>query len=210
MIRRIAPAVLALVLTTSLAFADPALQVTYRDGIPRVAIEGDYAHSTYTILRSTHADGPFAPITRHDVLCLGACFVEDVSALPEIDYYYRFDLILPEGSLVSFGPYRVTHSSAVLRPARVTVFPNPGSGTATLEMTLAGGAAQSGLAVEATLFDAQGRRVRELYRGTLPRGLTSLPWDGRDAGGASLDPGVYFLRFSTPIGRSVTRVLRTR
>lgn len=209
MIRRTAPALAVLLLTAGLAFADPAVHVSYRDGVPRVQIEGDYAHSTYTIQRATRAEGPFAPITRHDVLCLGTCFVEDHTALPEIEYHYRFDLVLPGGDLVSYGPYRITHSRAALQPARARVFPNPGSGPVTIELTLAGEAAQAGLAVRASVFDAQGRRVRDLYRGTLPRGLTSLPWDGRDDAGATLGPGLYFLRFSTPIGRSVTRVLRT-
>jgi hypothetical protein len=210
MIRSITLGVAALLVTASLAFADPQLIVSYRDGVPHVQIEGDYAHSTYTISRATGAEGPFAPISQHDILCLGACFVEDRSALPDIDYFYRFDLALPDGSLVRYGPYRVTYSSAVLRPARARVFPSPASGPVTLELYLAGEAAQAGLVVEVALFDAQGRRVRDLYRGTLPRGLTSLPWDGRDASGRTLGAGLYFLRFSTPIGRCVTRVLRTR
>jgi hypothetical protein len=210
MIRRMLPALAALLLTASPAFADPQLLVSYRSGVPHVQIEGDYAHSTYTILRATRAEGPFAPITRHDVLCLGTCFAEDHTALPDIEYWYRFDLALASGALVSYGPYRVTYSGAVLRPARAQVFPNPGSGPVTVELTLAGEAAQGGIAVQASLFDAQGRRVRDLYRGSLPRGLTSLPWDGRDDAGAWLGPGLYFLRFTTPIGSSVTRVLRTR
>jgi hypothetical protein len=210
MIRSFALGAAALLVTASLAFADPQLIVSYRDGVPHVQIEGEYAHSTYTILRSTHAEGPFAPISQHDILCLGACFVEDRSALPDIDYFYRFDLVLPNGSLVSYGPYRVTHSSAVLRSARARVFPNPAAGPATLELFLAGETAQAGLVVEAALFDAQGRRVCDLYRGALPRGITSLQWDGRDASGRTLGAGLYFLRFSTPIGRSVTRVLRTQ
>lgn len=209
MMRSITLAAVALFVTATLAFADPRLVVSYRDGIPQVQIEGDYAHSTYTILRASRAEGPFAPITQHDILCLGPCFTEDRTALPGVDYFYRFDLLLGDGSLVSYGPYRVTYSSALLRVAFARVYPNPASGPATLELFLAGEAAQAGLPVEAALFDTQGRRVRMLYRGTLPRGLTSLPWDGRDAAGRSLGPGLYFLRFTTPLGRSVTRVLRT-
>jgi len=210
MIRAFTLSAALLLVTASLAFADPRLTVSYRDGVPRVSIEGDYTHSTYTVLRASRADGPFTPITQHDILCLGACFADDYTALPDVDYAYRFDLVLADGSLVSYGPYRVTWSSALLKTAFARIYPNPASGPATVELFLAGEAAQSGLPVEAVLFDAQGRRVRDLYRGTLPRGLTSLPWDGRGAGGRALGPGFYFLRFTTPIGRSTTRVLRTR
>jgi hypothetical protein len=209
-IRSVLPAALALAIAAGAALADPRLIVDYRDGVPIVQIEGDYAHTTYTVHRAGGADPDFAPITRHDVLCLGACFVEDVTAVADVEYQYRFDLLPPGGAPVSYGPYRVTHPRALLRPARARVFPNPGSGPATIELSLAGGAALTGLPASAALFDAQGRRMLEVYSGTLPRGTTSFAWDGRDAAGRPLGPGLYFLRFATPAGSSVTRVLRTR
>lgn len=210
MIRSLTLSVAALLVSASLAFAEPNLILSYPDGVPKVQIEGDYAHSTYTVLRAEGEQGAYAPVSAHDILCLGTCFALDTGALPNVDYRYRFDLVLADGSMVSYGPYRVTYSPAVLRLAQARVYPNPAAGPATIELRLAGGAAQPGLKVDASLFDAQGRRVRSLYRGVLPRGITSLAWDGRDDGGRALETGVYFLRFSTPLGRSVTRVLRTQ
>ncbi len=210
MIRSFALSVAALLVTASLAFAEPNLILTYPDGVPRVQIAGDYAHTTYTVMRATGDQGAWAAISQYDILCLGTCFADDVTALPGVAYRYRFDLVLPDGALVSYGPYRVTYSASVLQLARARVYPNPATGPATVELRLAGAAAQPGVQVDAALFDAQGRRVRALYRGTLPRGITSLAWDGKDDSGRSLGAGVYFLRFSTPLGRSVTRVLRTQ
>jgi flagellar hook assembly protein FlgD len=104
----------------------------------------------------------------------------------------------------------VSFSSKLLRVVQARVYPNPASGPATLEFYLAGEASQAGLSADASLFDAQGRRVRNLFRGTLPRGMTSMQWDGLDERGRTLGPGLYFLRFSTPAGNSITRVMRSR
>jgi hypothetical protein len=37
-----------------------------------------------------------------------------------------------------------------------------------------------------------------------------MQWDGLDERGRTLGPGLYFLRFSTPAGNSITRVMRSR
>jgi hypothetical protein len=210
LIRSVLLSVTALLLSATLVAADPNLLVTYPGGVPKVQIEGDYAHSTYTILRATKELGPYVAITSHNVLCLGSCFADDRTALPAVDYYYRFDLALPNGTLASYGPYLVSFSSKLLRVVQARVYPNPASGPATLEFYLAGEASQAGLSADASLFDAQGRRVRNLFRGTLPRGMTSMQWDGLDERGRTLGAGLYFLRFSTPAGNSVTRVMRSQ
>ncbi|MCA9753560.1 MAG: hypothetical protein KC591_15305, partial [Gemmatimonadetes bacterium] len=41
------------------------------------------------------------------------------------------------------------------------------------------------------LFDVSGRRIRAL---PWPQGATSVRWDGRDAGGIRVGPGVYWAR----------------
>ncbi len=52
------------------------------------------------------------------------------------------------------------------------------------------GSAPADLAV----FDVAGRRVRQLYRGQLEPGTHAFDWDGMDAGGRRVAPGVYFVR----------------
>ena len=56
-----------------------------------------------------------------------------------------------------------------------------------------------------TLFDQQGRRVRDLALGTFPAGEHGARWDGRDESGHPAPSGIYFARLET-----MGRALRTR
>jgi flagellar hook assembly protein FlgD len=55
--------------------------------------------------------------------------------------------------------------------------------------------------VDLAIYDAQGRRVRQLFKGRLPAGTHGNTWDGRDPNGSFMPNGVYFLRLRAP-GRS--------
>jgi len=131
-------AVAAILTSAGASSANPALTVTFVDGVPRVEIEGDYVHSTYTVLRSTHETGPYVAITERDVLCLDACYAEDRTAVANVPYYYRFDVLTPGAGIASYGPYPVTFSGALLRSVRARVYPNPLTGPATVEFFLGG------------------------------------------------------------------------
>jgi len=50
--------------------------------------------------------------------------------------------------------------------------------------------------VRAEVFDLQGRRLVSLAERRFARGAHVLPWDGRDAGGARLARGLYFVRLA--------------
>jgi hypothetical protein len=64
--------------------------------------------------------------------------------------------------------------------------------------------------VTLTLFDQQGRRVRELARGMMPAGEHRVMWDGRDEAGRSVPSGLYFAKLNHD-GRSlVTRLIEIR
>ncbi|OPL18087.1 MAG: hypothetical protein AVO35_06170 [Candidatus Aegiribacteria sp. MLS_C] len=52
------------------------------------------------------------------------------------------------------------------------------------------GVSQVGLEV----YDTAGRLVRTEDLGSSPAGQHSVSWDGRDASGAELSPGIYFIR----------------
>lgn len=84
-----------------------------------------------------------------------------------------------------------------LRPA----YPNPFQAQATIAFELAR-AADGTL----TVFDVQGRRVRELRRGFLPAGLHRVLWDGRNEAGLAVASGTYFYRLESE-GTRLTRKL---
>ena len=208
MTRSFGLSIVAVMLAADLSLAEPELRVSYPTGVPRVEISGSYPQSHYTVWRKLPADAQFAPLTDGDVLCLGSCFTLDRSAEPGRSYLYRFDLQLADGSRVSFGPYPVTISAELARLVRASVWPNPGRGSGRVELFLGGEGAA--LEAEARLYDLQGRAVVTLHRGPLARGLNVLRWNGRGDDGRSLAGGLYFLRFASPLGTTVTRVLRLR
>ena len=69
--------------------------------------------------------------------------------------------------------------------------PNPGRGGTAVHLSLSHAAW-----TELAIFDAAGRRVRTIYAGTLPAGVTRLAWDGRTDSGHAAASGVYFLRMN--------------
>jgi hypothetical protein len=205
MIRTLILAAASAALWTSLALADPAVEVTYADHVPWIHLEGDWSASRYQVFRSESVAGPWLALTEGEVLCLGSCFAIDPGAEGGRTYQYRFDLVLPDGRFVSFGPYAVAISPLV-RAVSIQPVPNPSRSAARFEVFLRG----ASLEVDAALFDAQGRRVRTLHRGALPRGTTQLAWDGRDDDGRALGAGLYFARVASPLGVATARVLRVR
>jgi hypothetical protein len=64
--------------------------------------------------------------------------------------------------------------------------------------------------VDLAVFDVDGRRLRTLLRGPHDPGLVHLRWDGRNAQGARLAPGVYFLRVKTPDATATWRATLLR
>lgn len=80
--------------------------------------------------------------------------------------------------------------------------PNPASGDVTMAFTLE-------RAGEATLevFDAQGRRLAQVARGTFAAGAHSVRWNRRDDSGAVLEPGIYFGRLTAADGSSLARLV---
>jgi FlgD Ig-like domain len=78
-------------------------------------------------------------------------------------------------------------------------FPNPFSGETTVDLTL-----RRDEPVTIEVFDAAGRRVREIDKGDLHKGDTQLVFDGRDDRAHVLPSGVYFYRVHAG-GETVTR-----
>ena len=89
----------------------------------------------------------------------------------------------------------VAASSIVARP-RLWVSPNPMSASARIVLPAPG---------RIEIADAQGRRVRAA---TLAEGAAAFEWEGRDARGRGLPPGLYFVRYEGAAGRSVVKVMK--
>jgi len=200
----------SLALMTTLALATPAVRVQSIDGVPRVELLGDFARSRYAVFRATAPRAAFVPVGAGDLLCMGPCFVDDPAAHAGETYWYRFDLLEPDGSRLVFGPYAVTIPAILARPVGARVVPNPVRGAATLEIFLGGSAANEPVPARVRIVDLQGRIVREIHDGPLSRGLQRLGWDGRDRAGRPVAAGVYLVTVDSPLGSARTRLLRVR
>lgn len=86
--------------------------------------------------------------------------------------------------------------------------PNPaGSGT-TLSYAIPKEREGKGMRLE--VYDAAGRLVRTLLRGTAKAGVGSINWDGRDNQGKPATAGVYFCRFAVGDQAETRRVIVMR
>jgi hypothetical protein len=81
---------------------------------------------------------------------------------------------------------------------------SPARGRVTVRWSLPAGARPTRL----TVFDVGGRRVRGLGDASTLAGRSTLEWDGRDASGASVGTGVYFLRLESTAGAATARTVR--
>jgi len=80
--------------------------------------------------------------------------------------------------------------------------PNPFSRSTTIGFSLARGGY-----VDLTVYDVTGRRVRCLVQGISPAGHHTVAWDGRDATGTRVSPGVYFYRLRAGSFETVKKML---
>jgi hypothetical protein len=87
--------------------------------------------------------------------------------------------------------------------AQLEIAPNPSRGTVMLRFRMP--AAGEG---EVSMYDLRGRLVRVLARGGFPAGDQGLSWDGRDASGRRVAPGIYFALVRVGAQNIVGHVLR--
>ena len=125
-------------------------------------------------------------------------------------YFPRSRWVTPEARVTGEYDFRTggTNVDAGIGPlagrARIErVAPNPASATSTISFVL-GECAD----VRLDVYDVRGRHVRELARGEYPAGLTSRTWDGADALGHAVSPGIYFVEFRTGSTTDRSRIVR--
>jgi len=83
--------------------------------------------------------------------------------------------------------------------------PNPFRAGTRIELASGAGA---GTRTTVTVHDVAGRRVVTLFEGVLVAGGSVFTWDGRDAAGSPVAPGVYHVRARTSVGDARARVVR--
>jgi FlgD Ig-like domain len=107
--------------------------------------------------------------------------------------------LLPGGAL-AVGDGALPRDLALAAPR-----PNPAAGATTLRYALPRSAA-----VRLAIYDAAGRRVRELAAGGREAGEHAVVWDLRDGEGAAVSAGLYFARLEADGATRVRRVAVTR
>ena len=83
--------------------------------------------------------------------------------------------------------------------------PNPSFGRVALKLSQP----REG-AVDVSVYDARGARVRSLYTGVAAAGERAIEWNGEDRFGRTAPAGVYYVRAFSGAGTAVQRVLRIR
>jgi hypothetical protein len=104
---------------------------------------------------------------------------------------------------VDSGPGTGAASDA---PRVFAAHPNPFSPRVSLRFITPAG----GEHVRIRVFEVSGREVRTLADGRFPQGSYRIAWDGRDAAGRPLAPGVYFVRTDVGPASSVQKVTMLR
>ena len=113
----------------------------------------------------------------------------DTTAEAGRTYTYRFAL-MRDGVVFGYSPsVTVTRGAPEVAVPRIVASPNPLAG-GDLEVSFRLPASQR---VKLDAYDAAGRRVGTVYDGAADGDVT-VRWAARDASGARLAPGVYFLR----------------
>lgn len=149
------------------------------------------ASDDWSILTAT---GPFdvTPGTYHRVafaMIAGTSQAELERKLDSLQQWYDGSVGIGSGE---FG---------VARPTVLTLRPNPVSDRSRITF----GAAVN-TPIELNLYDGSGRLIRQLWRGSLNGRLMTTDFLARDAHGARLEKGIYFLRMESS---GITRTLKT-
>ncbi|MCK4306070.1 MAG: T9SS type A sorting domain-containing protein [Candidatus Eisenbacteria sp.] len=87
--------------------------------------------------------------------------------------------------------------------------PNPFAPTTRINYTIPGPAGVS-RNTQLAIFDATGRLVTTLLRGSLPAGRHQMVWDGRNSKGHEVSSGVYHVRLRSGNLAATTRVVLLR
>ncbi len=119
---------------------------------------------------------------------------------------YQAHLYRYQSTMSSQGPTDAPEIVGAVEPFSIAAFPNPSAGRTTARFSLSRPAT-----VLFRVYDAAGRRVATLGRGSYGAGSGEVVWTGRNETGHEVAPGVYFVRGTTSAGEEASaRVLIRR
>ncbi len=135
---------------------------------------------------------------RRPVRGAGALVYLDAAVGQGCTYEYMLVAALPNGANLEFGPLSIEVRLPVSRLELQPIQPDPVRlGGAGAGLTLRFRVPAKGGIVTLDLFDVTGRRLNRLADGFHEGGSHVLFWDGRDAAGAPVASGVYYLRLAS-------------
>ncbi|HET7250259.1 MAG TPA: FlgD immunoglobulin-like domain containing protein [Gemmatimonadales bacterium] len=135
-------------------------------------------------------------------------------ALQGVPFALAADVGVFVGGLFSgVGPYPTSNLAEIFDPANAVepgtsaatvlrAMPNPSRG----EVRLTLGLPRSSTA-EVRIFDLEGREIRDLDAGAWS---ATVVWDGRDAAGHAVAPGIYLVRARSGVEQRSARIVRLR
>jgi hypothetical protein len=159
------------------------------------APDGDYQVNIFT-----PGAGDYAITTRANSSGVSPQAAGGFTAGGAIGYAFRVHLengTTPVIRVDTLGTTAVPDAPVVPRP--LSVRPNPSRGIVEIAFVLP---ADNKVTVD--VLDLAGRRVRRLFDGHARSGSNTLKWDGRDAIGVAVRPGLYFIRMNVGNG-SITK-----
>jgi len=159
-------------------------------GFPAIDSAGTLLNTLLLTISASAAPGTDMPLALQQVLFNEG--VPSVEVVPGV-LRVRATASTPPGAGAAF---------ALALPA-----PNPVSGSVRFAL---GVPASGGPAVRVAVFAVDGRLVRELAAAVLAPGRHEIAWDTRDATGARVPAGLYFVRASRGTERLQRRLVVTR
>ena len=72
----------------------------------------------------------------------------------------------------------------------INTYPNPFNSTVIIEFNL-----MNGNYTKLNIYNSLGQYIRTIYEGTLPQGIHTFRWDGRDSENRVVASGVYYCTF---------------
>jgi hypothetical protein len=132
--------------------------------------------------------GPYAALDGGALAPAAHMTYDDASVEAGRPYWYRLVLVGTDGSRSVVGP--VQAASAALATALQTAFESPSDGSVRVRYSVA----RAGMPVTFSVHDVRGRRLWGSVETVAAAGVREARWDRRDASGARVGRGVYFVR----------------